>query len=48
MFFVEAILDQNLDELYVMWQRRPPHVQISVSWSTDFSLILIEGDGVNP
>ena len=32
LLIADAILEKNLDELYVMWQRRPPHVQISVSW----------------
>ena len=30
-FFLAAILQQTLDELYFMWQQRPPHVQIIVS-----------------
>ena len=30
-FYLGAILEQSLDELYIMWLRRPPHVQINVS-----------------
>ena len=30
-FYLGAILEQSLDELYIMWLRRPPHIQINVS-----------------
>ena len=42
-------MDQNLDELYLMWQRRPPHVQMSVSWirTVFYPLMLIAVNEVN-
>lgn len=46
-WFAEAILEKNLDELYVMWQRRPPHVQISVSWWKLLSCPIINAQSLN-
>lgn len=31
-------MEQSLDELYIMWLRRPPHVQINVSKTISYPI----------